>query len=142
MKKSKAKLIILLLISGVIFLCAGILLSARSTEFQRKGIKIKAEIVRIEREYDANDKEEISVYVQYTVDNTTYTRELDYYASGLYEGMTVEILYLPDKPSSIAYAKTQALPPILFYVGGAVCLGFAAFSGITGILCKKKGEKV
>ena len=79
MKKSKAKLIILLLISGGgIFLCAGIFLSARTTEFQRKGIKIKAEIVRIEREYDANDKEEISVYVQYTVSRLFLRRSFIY----------------------------------------------------------------
>lgn len=140
MKKSKKKLLIMLLVCGIIFLCAGIFLSARATEFQRKGIKIKAEIVRIEREYDANYKEEISVYVQYTVNNTTYTRELDYYASNLYEGATVDILYLPDKPSSITYAQTQFLPSVLFYGAAAICLGFSVFTSITGIVEKKRRE--
>ena len=145
MKKSKKKLILMLFISGIIFLCAGIFLSAKATKFQRDGVKIQAEIVRIEREYDAKYREEYSVYVQYTVDNTTYTRELDYYASSLYVGLTLPVYYLPDNPSSISYAKAQFLPPVLFYVGAGVCLGL----GIV-VMCfenygierfKEKGER-
>lgn len=149
MRKSKKKLFLLLLISGIIFLCAGIFLSAKATKFERNGIKTQAEVVRIEREYDANYKEEISVYVKYTVGNTTYTRELDYYASGLYEGDIVTILYLPDDPASITYAKTQFLPPVLFYVGAGICLGFGVFVALSGVVgggrlkrLKENGQKV
>ena len=126
MRKSKKKLFLMLFISGIIFLCAGIFLSARSTEFERDGIKIQAEIVRIECEYDAKYREEYSVYVKYTVENTTYTRKLDYYASSLYVGLKVPVYYFPDNPSSISYANAR-FTPVLFYVGAGVCLGFAVF---------------
>lgn len=125
MKKSKKKLFLLSLISGLAFLCVGLFLSARTTEFNRNGIKTQAEVVLIEREYDADHHEEISVYVKYTVSNTVYTRKLDYYASNLREGDTVTILYLPNDPSSITYAKTRFLPPAIFYAGAGVCFIFS-----------------
>lgn len=112
-------------------------MSAKVTRFEREGIKTQAEIVRIEREYDANYKEEISVYVKYTVDNTTYTRELNYYASNFHEGDSITILYLPNNPASISYAKAQAVSPILFYVGAGICFAFAIFISITSITDNK-----
>lgn len=134
MKKSKKKLFLLLCISGTIFLLAGIFLSAKATQFEREGIRIQAEVVRIEWEYDANYKEEISVYVKYTVGNTTYTRKLDYYDSGMREGDIVTILYLANSPTSITYAKTRFLPPVLFYAGGGICLAVGAFVAVTGVI--------
>jgi hypothetical protein len=119
------KLFLLLVLSGVIFLCTAIFLSAKATKFEREGIEIQAEIVEIIREYDVNYKEEITVYVRYKVENTTFTRKLDYYASDLFVGDIVPIYYLPENPSSISYAKTQFLPAILFYVGAGVCFVFS-----------------
>ena len=149
MKKSKKKLFLLLLISGIIFLCVGIFLSAKATKFERDGIEIQAEVVKIEREYDTNDNEKISVYVKYTVGNKTYTRELDYYANDLYEGAIVTVLYLPNEPASITYAKTKNLPPVLFYVGAGICLGCSLFIFLSGVMgdgrlnrLKENGKKV
>ena len=144
MKTSKKKLLIILLISGIVFLFAGIFLSLRTTKFQRDGIKTQAEIVCIEKDYGNDHKEEISVYVQYTVGSTTYTEKLDYYASNLFVGKIVPIYYLPDNPSSISYAKAQFLPSVLFYVGAGICLGFAVFiivSNIVGGQAKKLKER-
>ncbi|MBQ8290976.1 MAG: DUF3592 domain-containing protein [Clostridia bacterium] len=122
-----------MLISGLIFLFAGIYLSAKSTKFERNGIKVQATVVRIDKEYDANGKEDISVFVQYTVGNTTYTSKLDYYASHLHEGSIVPILYLPDSPASITYAKGRFFAPVLFYAGAAVCLSFAVFVAVSSV---------
>ena len=66
MEKSKKKLF-LLFISSFIFFLAGLFLSLEATRFKREGVEVQAEIVRIEREYDAKNKEEISVFVEYTV---------------------------------------------------------------------------
>ena len=71
MKKSKKLLVFLCLISGV----------------------TQAEIVRIEKDYDTDGEEKITVYVKYTVENTTYTRKLDYYSFTLHEGDIITILY-------------------------------------------------
>ena len=109
-------------------------MSLRATKFQRDGIKTQAEIVRIEKDYDVNHKEEISVYVQYTVGDTTYTEKLDYYASNLSVGEIVPIYYLPDNPTSISYAKAQFLPSVLFYAGAGICLGFAGFIIVSNIV--------
>ena len=76
MKKSKKLLVFLCLISGVIFLLAGFYLNSRTSEFKKNGIETQAEIVRIEKDYDTDGEEKITVYVKYTVENTTYTRKL------------------------------------------------------------------
>ncbi|MBQ3571401.1 MAG: hypothetical protein IJA15_01090 [Clostridia bacterium] len=134
------KKLLLLSICGVVFLLAGVFLSAKATEFDRYGIQTQAEVVQIKREYDANNKEQISVYVKYTVENTTYTRELDYYSSNLYEGKIVTILYLQNNPSLITYAKTRFLPPILFYAGATICLGSFIFLALFKLFIKRNRE--
>ena len=91
MKKSKTKLFFICLVCGVIFLLVGIYLTSRTSEFKKNGKTTQAEIVLIEKNYDSKGREEISVYVKYTVQNTTYTRELDYYSDGLREGDMITI---------------------------------------------------
>lgn len=60
-----------------------------------------------------------------TVENTTYTRELDYYSDGLREGDMITILYLPNNPSKITYSKFNTIPQTLFFVGGSICIIFS-----------------
>lgn len=122
MKKSKTKLFFFCLISGIIFLLVGIYLASRTSEFKKNGITTQAEIIRIENSYDSKGREEITVYVRYTVENTTYTRKLDYYSVGLREGDMITILYLPNNPSKITYSKFNTIPQTLFYIGGGVCI--------------------
>ena len=117
MKKSKKLLIFLCLISGVIFLLAGFYLTSRTSEFKKNGIETQAEIVLIEKDYDTDGEEKITVYVKYTVENTTYTRKLDYYSFTLHEGDIITILYLPDTPGKITYPKFNTVPQTLFFVG-------------------------
>lgn len=122
MKKSKTILFFFCLICGIIFLLVGIYLTSRTSEFKENGITTKAEIILIENSYDSKGREEITVYVRYTVENTTYTRELDYYSDGLREGDMITILYLPNNPSKITYSKFNTIPQTLFYTGGGVCI--------------------
>lgn len=136
MKKHKKSLFLLLLISGLIFLCSEIFLFFRADRFRRDGINIQAEIVYIDSEYDSNGKEEIAVYVKYSVDNTSYTQKLDYYSSKLYIGEIVPIYYLEDYPTSISYARLRFLPSTLFFIGSVVCLAFS----VCVLLNKKKRE--
>lgn len=122
MKKSKTILFFFCLICGIIFLLVGIYLTSRTSEFKENGITTQAEIILIENSYDSKGREEITVYVRYTVENTTYTRELDYYSDGLREGDMITILYLPNNPSKITYSKFNTIPQTLFYTGGGVCI--------------------
>lgn len=122
MKKSKTKLFFICLVCGVIFLLVGIYLTSRTSEFKKNGKTTQAEIVLIEKNYDSKGREEISVYVKYTVQNTTYTRELDYYSNGLREGDMITISYLPNNPSKITYSKFNTIPQTLFFVGGSICI--------------------
>lgn len=128
MKKSKTKLFFFCLICGIIFLLVSIYLTSRTSEFKKEGVTTQAEIVLIENSYDSKGSEEIIVYVRYTVENTTYTRELDYYSDGLREGDMITILYLPDNPSKITYSKFNTVPQTLFFVAGIICI-------ISGLAC-------
>ena len=125
MKKSKTILFFFCLICGIIFLLVGIYLTSRTSEFKENGITTQAEIILIENSYDSKGREEITVYVRYTVENTTYTRKLDYYSDGLREGDMITILYLPNNPSKITYSKFNTIPQTLFYTGGSVCIIFS-----------------
>lgn len=138
MKKSKTKLFFLYLVSGVIFLLVGVYLYLQTADFQKNGITTQAEIVLLEKNQDEKDKEEITVYVKYIVENTEYTGRLDYYSDLLSEGDMVTILYLPDNPQKITYSKFNTLPQILFFVGAAVCIGFSIVCFIAIYRNKKK----
>lgn len=122
MKKSKTILFFFCLICGIIFLLVGIYLTSRTSDFKENGITTQAEIILIENSYDSKGREEITVYVRYAVENTTYTRELDYYSDGLREGDMITILYLPNNPGKITYSKFNTIPQTLFYTGGGVCI--------------------
>lgn len=137
MKKSKSKLFFLCLICGIVFTLVGVYLSSRSAEFKKNGIAVQAKIVDIEKYNDSKGKEEISVYVIYSVQNTSYTKKLDYYSDGLREGDTITILYLPDDPNTITYSKFNTVPQTLFFIGGGVCVVFAV-SDLIAILIDKK----
>ena len=127
MKKPKRKILLLLLPSAIIFLCAGIFLTVDATKFQREGIKTQAEIVFIEQK-DVNDENaEITVYVKYTVNNTEYTEKLNFYTSSFKVGSLVPIYYLQNNPSTISYARMQFFLPVLFFVSAVVCLGFCVY---------------
>lgn len=115
MKKSKTKLFFLYLVSGVIFLLVGVYLYLQTADFQKNGITTQAEIVLLEKNQDEKDKEEITVYVKYIVENTEYTGRLDYYSDLLREGDMVTILYLPDNPQKITYSKFNMLPQIFVF---------------------------
>lgn len=127
MKKPKRKILLLLLPSAIIFLCAGIFLTVDAIKFQREGIKTQAEIVFIEQK-DVNDENaEITVYVKYTVNNTEYTGKLNFYTSSFKVGSLVPIYYLQNNPSTISYARMQFFLPVLFFVSAVVCLGFCVY---------------
>ncbi len=120
----------------------GIYLNSRTSEFKKNGIATQAEIVRIEKHYDSKDREEIDVYVKYTVGNTTYTSKLDYYSDGLHEGDIIKILYLPDNPNKITYSKFNTVPQILFFAGAAICIVFSFVCLFTIVINKFNSNKL
>ena len=142
MKKSKKLLIFLCLVSGVIFLSAGIYLNSRTSEFKKNGIETQAEIVLIEKDYDTDGEEKITVYVKYTVENTTYTIKLDYYSFTLHEGDIITILYLPDAPGKITYPKFNTVPQTLFFVGGGICIAAGLAYLVAIVINKTKRDKL
>ena len=142
MKKSKKLLVFLCLISGVIFLSAGFYLTSRTSEFKKNGIETQAEIVLIEKDYDTDGEEKITVYVKYTVENTTYTRKLDYYSFTLHEGDIITILYLPDAPGKITYPKFNTVPQTLFFVGGGICIAAGLAYLVAIVINKTKRDKL
>lgn len=106
-----------IILFGVLFFVVGIFASKQSAEFERDGIETQAEIVRIEYGDDE------TVYVQYTVGDTTYTNELDFYSFTMKEGDIVNILYLLDNPNRITNLSTLKVPQTIFYVIGGIFAG-------------------
>ena len=121
MKKSKLNFSFVFWLSGIIFLLVGIYFNLNNAEFKRNGITTTAEIVAIEKYYDLDDEEEIDVYVQYTVGNTIYKTKLDYYSDFLSEGDIITIIYLPENPHKITYAKFNMVPQILLFTVAGIC---------------------
>lgn len=147
MKKSKSNFSFVFWLSGIIFLLFGIYFNLNNAEFKRNGITTTAEIVAIEKYYDLDDEEEIDVYVQYTVGNTIYKTKLDYYSDFLSEGDIITIIYLPENPHKITYAKFNMVPQILLFTAAGICFiaGFVSlFWGFFSRLkrYRLKGNKV
>lgn len=121
-RRDEKVLVFLCLISGVIFLSAVFYLTSRTSEFKKNGIETQAEIVLIAKDYDTDGEEKITVYAKYTVENTTYTRKLDYYSFTLHEGDIITILYLPEDPSEITYPNSIQSRKLYFLSAGVYVL--------------------
>lgn len=146
MNKSKRGRLIALLsvLIGILFLGIAVFLSARSSEFRTRGIEAQAVITRIERTSDSTE-----VYVSYTADGKNYSGRLDTYVAGMETGDSVPILYLPENPSKITYARFTRLPSVVFGVVGALILGLGLFGALWGPLknlrlerMKKRGKEI
>lgn len=136
MKKQKIKLFFLCLICGIVFLCIGIYFTSKTNKFKEYGVQTQAEIVLIESNYNADDEEDFVVYVKYTVNNTTYTSNLDYYSNRLRECDIITILYLPDNPLQITYPKFNTVPQILFFGSATICIVVGLFNLISTFVKK------
>lgn len=134
MERKKDKTWLLFLIAGAIFIAAGVILSVRTAKFNKNGVSVQAEIVRIERDDDSGEDDGYAVYVKYTAEGRQYTSRLDFYSFRMRVGDKITILYLPENPQTITYAKSYKFTPVCFVVG-IVVLCFAIKN-----VCKK-GDK-
>lgn len=116
--------------AGVLFLLIGIgmiiMFSKVYTvkkEFMRTAVPVEAyisEIIKIKGSDD--DDVTYRVYADYSVDNTAYSQQLDYYDGNMREGDTVNIYYNPYNPSEISVG-TQNLT-LMFVSAALMSLGF------------------
>lgn len=126
MKKPKAIALFLILCS-VIFVVMGIFAEWRNGKYVDEGIATEAEIVRVQRVYDSDDKTKVLVYVEHTVDGVTYTGSFYMYTIGLSVGNRLSVLYMPDDPSDVVYNKINKTPQTLCFIGAVVLFGLGGF---------------
>ena len=130
---------ILFLLGGIVFLVMGCI---RLHQKQRY-VKTTGEITKIESYYTENaepDGGQIQTYdvtVQFTVNGTTYTAQLDEYRASFEEGGTVDILYDPDAPEKIMYGSTMVT--VLQFGLGAVFAISGAFGCIRNLFRRRVG---
>ena len=126
-KLKKMGLFLFLVVFGVVFISAGIWLTKTSLAFKREGVLTQATIIRIDVDYGDDDEIDATVYVEYTVDGTTYVQRLGYYSSSLSVGDIVPIYYMPNKPTSITYGKAMFVAPFLFCFFGFITISLGVF---------------
>lgn len=108
--------------------------------------EITAEIVSIKSRYDGYNDEygtdyDYDVYVQYEIDGTIYTEELNSYSSEYYEGKEIEILYNIDDPSQIISKDFEEITGI-FSILKKVGIGLFVFCGVMFLIsCFSSGKK-
>ncbi len=129
---------------GMLFVVIGLALFVPAYSRQQEYIPAKAEITQI---YFA-EKDDHTVIVQYTVNDTVYTSELNFYSSSFSVGQEIDILYSPENPQKIAAKNSALLFLILPGIGAVfVLLGFGGlFVKIRRIFLRKQllecGEKI
>lgn len=108
-------------IAGLCLLIGGVFLFSSSMKFQKRAVKLEAEIVSIETHRDSDGDVSHSVYVTYNYNGRTYDFvSLGSYSSGMYVGKIIEIYCDPEKPGHIMSGFGIYLAPIILLVMGLV----------------------
>ena len=98
--KNKRTFALLLFILGTAALVVGII----SLHNQNTYVKTTATVTGVREELDMSEEHTDYDYVytfKYEVDGTEYEAELTYESEDFKEGDTIEIMYNPDKPTSV-----------------------------------------
>ena len=144
MKHIETLIFSIFLTIGMVFVIIGLALFIPAYSHQQEYIPTKAEIIQIY--YKGNDNH--AVIVQYTVDGTVYTSELNLYSSSFSVGQEIDILYAPENPQKISAKDSAALS--LIFTGVGAIFALIGFFGIFVKLRKKalrkhlieRGEKI
>lgn len=129
---------------GMVFVIIGLALFVPAYSRQQEYIPAKAEIIQIYYE----GKDDHTVIVQYTVNDTVYKSKLNFYSSSFSVGQEIDILYSPENPKKISAKDSAAL--FLIFPGVGAIFALIGFSGIFVKLRKKilrkrlleNGEKI
>lgn len=138
MKKYKTYIIVLLF--GLVLIGIGMVIAINSANFEKNGIKTRAEIVDIK--YDRNNEDtRTDVYVKYTANGKEYVSLLGSYSSSWKIGDRFIILYDAENPERITYPKGNLTAQILcFSIGGAIVVIIGGFI-VYGAINKSKRKR-
>ena len=138
MKKYKTYIIVLLF--GLVLIGIGIVIAINSANFEKNGIKTRAEIVDIK--YDRNNEDtRTDVYVKYTANGKEYVSLLGSYSSSWKIGDKFIILYDAENPERITYPKGNLMAQIMcFSIGGVVVVFVGGFI-LSGVIGKSKRKR-
>lgn len=116
---------VMFFIFGVAFLAISILLFIQSTP-PSDSVETTAVITDIDS-YISKGETIYDVFVIYKVDGVTYTSELNYYDSFMYEGKEITVYYKPQNPekvwvsvNNISFILMMSIPLVFIIVG--ICL--------------------
>lgn len=124
MKKFKVKeifAIVFIIIHGVLFILGSLYIYYHIDSIMKNGRETTAKIILITITGSGEDMT-VSVEVEYYVDNIKYVNELGSYHSGMSEGQTVTIKYLPDDPDTIIHNENAYFSPLLFFIMGTISI--------------------
>lgn len=138
MKKNKIQILVLLF--GLVLIGIGVIIGVNSANFEKNGIKTRAEIVDIK--YDRNNEDtRTDVYVKYAVDGKEYTSLLGSYSSSWKIGDKFIILYDAENPERITYPKGNLTAQILCFSIGVAVVVFVGGFILSGVIGKSKRKR-
>lgn len=132
---------VLFVVVGILFLALALFVDKANKDFIESAVETKAVISRIERDYSTSNgktKTDYDVYVKYTVNGTTYERQLNYYNSGMDEGDEITVYYNPVNPTEM---KGEQSMSVVFIIVPIFCIAFGAaflISDLSKFIRRKK----
>lgn len=135
-----------LLISGILFLLAGIFFSKFLNSYYDNASSAEATIVNIDKELrhrtsGGKYEYDYSVYVNFTVDDTEYTNiKLANYSSDMQVGDKVTVYYKLDDLANIRTKNSKELLAIVKIIGFSI-FGIGSIFLISGLFSKLKASK-
>ncbi len=125
------------IVIGVIFICVSVSNIKKISAYPQT----EAVISRVDVEYNAADEQDdITVYVTYTVDGKSYESELSQSSSAMKEGDKLTVSYNPDKPAEVI-ASSKTMSRVFLAIGcvvGVVGLGLLAKNLLIPFIAARK----
>lgn len=143
MNKKNLKYVFVVLLAGIIaFLAAGLTSLIREENYVKNGVKADAVIKEIKRDVSSDEDNVIyNVFVEFKVDSVKHTGKLDVYESGMKEGSTVTVYYMPDNPDDFSYGKVNYTLSTGCFVAAGVFGVFETGIIVYAIVCAVKKSR-
>ncbi|MDD6571931.1 MAG: DUF3592 domain-containing protein [Thermoflexaceae bacterium] len=126
---------------GLFLICIGIGMLANSIKISEKAVTTTATISRIESYKDSDDEIQHRVYLCYQVDGENYADvPFGEYSSNMYEGKTIKIQYVPEKPGKPYGSGGLWIAPVVLLLMGLI-FGAVGGTGFAVPIIKSRKQK-
>lgn len=117
------------LLVGIIMLIVGIAFFASNQKFKESAMEVTGVITDITKHYDSDGDAHHDVWVEYSINGSSYNEEINFYSSSMYEGKEINLLVDPVYPTRVHSVGGDVFFVCMFGGMGLIfsCIGGSVF---------------